>query len=518
MKSQIQFLASIVIIYYLNTTIGFLKPSSFLTISLRRQLLFDNKKNSWRYAKKPPPSKQRNSILPPDSEEDVAEQFLKYFGRKEEPPSMLRKETLKLIDEEVKKNLKWNESAYLDALIKNDVYRTENYWETVNPKYVNRRREAMLKGDMNKVKEIDTNYGELMRLGFQKRLLFESSDLDLDNPEELENNVHGIGHTLVRRAMGVQEDPNVLLKKFQEKNVAERKGLIKYLHPDLLPYYDYFLSLFYKPTLYDIQFPVAVFVLLSMLTLFANPMFSFAFPFVGLVGLMITLLTRNMPKIQENKDEPDYFPTSAVSFSEISIRTTIAIVTPIFAISWLLASIKLNKNLSGVVAMGITAFLTSFFEVYENGSDTGSRWCKATERYSKKAVTAFISDLQNKTRAIDDDEEILNYDPEEEARIKYDMRIQQAQKEVDAIVKKEDKEAFQDYKDWLEEMKPTKFLKLDDPDLTDEIGVEKDFFDTEYFFDPEDKELKEIADAGYKPIPNLEKKTHVTFRNQRSSY
>lgn len=282
---------------------------------------------------------------------------------------------------------KFDEDKLLSSMIKLDVAKTDNYWESTLPKIKKQRMEAAQGSDTMKRIAVDENFINLMNSGFDRKYLLETSDVSSyitkSPPTDL---IVKTAAKLTSDQLELRKSKEEQLKDLKRKKLMERNGIMKLVPQNLHKYIDYVVSLRKDPVGGELARNIGLSGIFSFIVINnARARMAFMYSLIGNLAVMSILLTRNMPKL----DVPIGMDRNkVVNWSQVSFQTAVAI-TFLFAIPCgLLAAglvsflpLAVLTKVKASLAMSIvgSSFFTSFFEVFEEKSKPGWRWKRAME-------------------------------------------------------------------------------------------------------------------------------------------
>jgi len=367
-----------------------------------------------------------------------------------------------------------------------------------------------------------------MHMGLQRRIIFENSNFDFKDPKIAQENIPGITHAVVNSLLHVAKTPQQLIEEYQQKRAEKRSGWAKHLPPKLLAVYDFLVSLKINPSKTELIKSMAAGVLGSAAT-FATKGMRYLGAIGVILSIFITFLSfRNAPSLspqqQMRREPPLNISTFAMATASLICLSIFSLSFAISGIGFYLLPIKnvtvLDKlNLAVIVSIMITAFLSTFFEVYESKSKSGNRWKAAIAGYSEQDIQEFLTKQAQYQRC--------DIPLEQEYQFEYDAENEERNKKIEEYENPKGKKVIAKTQ---AELEADKYLVAWQKDMEDRnkpwkeeitaedlpwLGVKEGFFDNAAKlerFDPDYEEayLEEVYDkvlwreddpvSNYKPI------------------
>ena len=264
--------------------------------------------------------------------------------------------------------------------------------------------------------EIDENFYDLMDMGFDRRLTGEKIKKTSFMPYK---KVTHAAAEITSDTFELKKTKKEQLEALKQMRLQERQKIFRFIPGFLHKYIDYVNSLKVTPDSKE-QRNGLVFSAFFSFIVWANQgaRSSFMYFVVGNLITMSMLLQRGMPKMKLIPGQKRQVGTwSALSF-QTAVCLTLLFTLPSFLLSFLVSGIVPKLDIAGraKAAMIITLFsnsiLSSYFEVFEEKSKSGSRWKKSMKGFSSSDMEAKISSKNGANQKSLDSAFIFPYDPE----------------------------------------------------------------------------------------------------------
>ncbi|KAJ1434141.1 hypothetical protein B484DRAFT_417584 [Ochromonadaceae sp. CCMP2298] len=392
---------------------------------------------------------------------------------------------------EVKHKYKYVERDETASMLAADVARSDTFWDGTFSTTKKKRLTATQEKDLMKRLDIDKNFIKLNKFGFDRRMvdtyegtLEEQAALMLQEEGPSSMVMDSAKMTSDQLELGASKDEQLL--ELQRKQLLNRTGPLKFFPQATHKYFDYLTSLRKDPGPGDLLKNMVVGLIFGTITVINNrARMAFLYSLVGNLGIMSILLARGTPKSNAQMGDRK----AAASWSASSFKTAVG-VTALFATSsalsmFLLMSflpvefgLVLKLRVSMAFAIVSSAYLTSFYEVYEEKSKNGWRW--------KRALEGFLSDdmqVKLKSRVFDERpmNELFNfnYDPQVDDFVgakKYLDDDDESENTAGGTGEVDDSEAESHFENWLVERRdarkdPILAAKAEEPWLGGKKGL-----------------------------------------------
>lgn len=312
-----------------------------------------------------------------------------------------------------------SEEDELAAMRYTDVAMADNFYEGTLPRTKKLRSSAISDNDIQRRVNIDSNFYDLMNMGFERRLASTLSDSPTGRDGRFDSLRKAAQYTESSLELGKSREEQIRDLKRQRLNA--RPGYMKLIPQGLHKYVDYVISMRKQPEQSEMTKNVALGAFFSFV-IWANESArsSFMYLVVGNLAILSSLLTRNMPTreitpgMDKNKKVAGWSSTSfktaaAMTFlCSIGLAGATALITSLIPIA-----AKAKAKAAMVASMTGVSYFTSFFEVFEEKSKNGWRWRKAVEGELPDDVTKQLSeDIFDKDAGELSDMYDYAYDPE----------------------------------------------------------------------------------------------------------
>jgi len=274
---------------------------------------------------------------------------------------------------------KFDETSELNILLKTDVSKAGNFYDSVYAPTKKRREELT---NVEEKIQMDKEYYKLMNLGFNRRVLEERDESDsITGRNMLKFAAIKTGYHL---ELGKSKDEQ--LRDIKKVQLSKRTGVTKFVPQILHKYIDFLQSLRIQPSKQDLFRNGALGCFISFV-IWANmsARSSFMYFVIGNLATISLLLARNMPQV---KLAPGMEKRKVASWSGNAFKAAVAITLLHTAATALVTGLftlllPLNNTVRAKAAMIAsmlgTAYFTAFYEVFEEKSKNGMRWAKSLE-------------------------------------------------------------------------------------------------------------------------------------------
>ena len=310
-----------------------------------------------------------------------------------------------------------SEEDELAALRYQDVALADNFYEATLPRTKKLRSAAISENNIEKRLNIDSNFYDLMNMGFERRLASKNGGMDIGTRDSRFAALHTAAQfTGTSLELGKTKEEQI--KDLRRQRLNSRPSYMKVIPQSLHKYVDYFLSLRIQPEKSELTKNVALGGFFSFVVwVNQSARSSFMYFVVGNLAILSSLLTRNMPSreitpgMDKNKKVAGWSPTSFKTAAAITILTTVGIALMTLAVSMVLP-ITLDSKFKTAMFFSMlgVSYFTSFFEVFEEKSKNGWRWRKAVEGELPDDPTRQLTEGLKETELKDLYE--YEYDPE----------------------------------------------------------------------------------------------------------
>ncbi len=276
-----------------------------------------------------------------------------------------------------------SEEDELAALRYTDVSMADNFYEATFPRTKKLRSAAISANNIEKRLNIDSNFYDLMNMGFERRLASETSETSRDNRFAALRTAAQFTETSLELGKSKEEQ----IKDLKRERLNNRPPYMKVIPAGLHKYVDYLVSMRIEPEKPELTKNVALGAFFSfVIWVNQSARSSFMYFVVGNLAVLSSLLTRNMPSreitpgMDKNKKVASWSPTSFKTAAAITLLTTVGIALMTLAVSMVLP-ITLDSKFKTAMFFSMlgVSYFTSFFEVFEEKSKNGWRWRKAVE-------------------------------------------------------------------------------------------------------------------------------------------
>lgn len=267
-------------------------------------------------------------------------------------------------------------------------YNSQPFWEGPYQKY----REQ---GTGN----FATNFWSLMQTGFERRLYSEQDRFD-SRLNEVKSDIDGTAlldneaRTLSMQ-LSTPESQDEMVQQLKLKKERKSQGLFALAPSVIKPYINYLFANYKKPKTSELQGNLLYGLFFALLIIFDSSGRTMIFTAAGYCALATRILFRNMQSAKPNPDIPA--GRSVLDSIQFSTQSLIAatLITTFFGVSGsmfarLIISLIPGLNRSQLKGMLISAagmipaaVGVSYFEVFEDAANTGSRWKKAQDMSAK---------------------------------------------------------------------------------------------------------------------------------------
>jgi len=292
-----------------------------------------------------------------------------------------------------------------------DAGKADIFYDKILPQYSALHSQAMKRGEYGKAKVLDKNFFDLMQFGFNKRY---NQEL---NPSQ---NIVRNAVVAVKNYLELGKSKEVQLQELKEEELNKRGAWLKIIPPVFHKYFYYFVSLYKIPSAGDMLTNMILGGFFSFIV-FAHQSLrsSLMYYIMGNLLMASTLLTRGIKQRIPQPGEPRKQPGT---WSKNAFRTAIAIVllysaslNLLFNAFFSILPIKLASSFKikySIIASTLSAaYITTFYEVYEEKGKNGWRWQKAMDDALPEAVRERLNDLVYGTRRISQKYD-YDYDPQ----------------------------------------------------------------------------------------------------------
>lgn len=208
------------------------------------------------------------------------------------------------------------------------------------------------------------------------------------------------------------------LKELKKKKIEQRSGIYQMIPQKFHKYLDYLNSLKKSPTPAQIRQNLGLGAIFTFIVLTQSR--KVMFYIIGTLGIMSSLLTRNMPQPKNLPGMPAGANRKVVNWSQSAFKTALAITMFYTLSSGLIAAgvvnlLNLPSKIRLIMAttLASSAYFTLFYEVFEEKSKPGWRWKQAMEGLLPEAMEKELKDqVFSKSSTKMQDEYDFEYDPQ----------------------------------------------------------------------------------------------------------
>lgn len=340
-----------------------------------------------------------------------------------------------------------------------------------------------------------------MQTGFEKKLYTEQDRFDsrlnevitdVDGTALLDNEVRTLSMQL-----STPESQDEMVQQLKLKKERKSQGLFAFAPSVVKPFINYLIANYKKPKLSELQGNLLYGLFFALLIIFDSSGRTVIFTAAGYCALASRILFRNMADAKTNPDAVQG-GRSVLDSIQFSTQSLIAatLITTFFGVSGSflarlivslipgLAKSKMKGPLISAFGMIPAAIGISYFEVFEDVANTGSRWKKAQDIVAK---VDFDSELAATDLSEKDAEQTETYDFEYDPDIDdYPGAAQRYQHDIDIMYNPEKKaeinrELFnpddaKHYEEWEIALKDMQVPPLMPDDVNDNfVGAEDTF-------------------------------------------
>lgn len=293
--------------------------------------------------------------------------------------------------------------------------RADNFYESTFPNWKRRRQAAMLEKNVAKRRMIDDTFNQLMRLGFQRRNFRDSVDSNGDNPNM---SIVLAAAKKTEEMFELSKSKEQQLDELKRRQLKTRSSIMKLVPQGLHKYVDYLQSLRIKPKPSELTRNLGLGAFFSFIVQ-CQPTARHAIMYliVGQLIMVSALLTRNSPQY---KVVPGMERRKPATWSSNSFKTAVAIALSSAGTAFVLVRLMCNLipmpaalrgKLATIASIMSSAYITTFFEVFEEKNKNGWRWNKALKGSLPGEVEASLSAQVFSDKAMVDTYD-FQYDPQ----------------------------------------------------------------------------------------------------------
>ncbi len=276
-----------------------------------------------------------------------------------------------------------SEEDELAALRFTDVALADNFYEATFPRTKKLRSAAISENNIEKRLNIDSNFYDLMNMGYERRLASQS----LETTRDSRFAALRTAAQFTEKSLELGKSKEEQIKDLKRERLNNRPAYMKMVPAGLHKYVDYLLSMRVEPEKSELTKNVALGGFFSfVIWVNQSARSSFMYYVVGNLLILSSLLTRNMPSqtitpgMDKNKKVAGWSPNSFKTAAAITLLTTVGIALMTLAVSAVLP-ITLDSKFKTAMFFSMlgVSYFTSFYEVFEEKSKNGWRWRKAVE-------------------------------------------------------------------------------------------------------------------------------------------
>lgn len=297
-----------------------------------------------------------------------------------------------------------------------DIGRGDNFYESTLSSLKRSRIAFQQEGDVEKRIQLDNNFYELMEMGFDRRLAGESIASGRFQPHV--SGLKGAGG-MVSRFFELNKSRKEQLDELKQTQLENKKGPFKYMPEFLHKYIDYVNSLKIIPKKSE-QTRAFAFSAFFSFVVWANQgaRSSFMYFVIGNLITMSMLLQRGMPQMKLIPGQRQQAGTwSSMAFTT-AVALSLLFIIPSFLAAFFVTAIIPGMDVSArakaAMIFGLfgNAYLSSFFEVFEDKSKNGYRWNKAVKGYLEPNLEAKLNKKVFGKQPNLDSYHLVPYDPD----------------------------------------------------------------------------------------------------------
>jgi len=255
-----------------------------------------------------------------------------------------------------------------------------------------------------------------MEMGFDRRLAGESVSSGLFQPHV--SGLKGAGN-MVSGFFELNKSKKEQLEALKQTRLENKKQLFRFIPEFLHKYVDYFNSLKIVPKKNEQTRSLAFSAFFSFVV-WANQgaRSSFMYFVVGNLITMSMLLQRGMPQMKLIPGQRQQAGTwSSMAFTT-AVALSLLFIVPsslvTFVVSGIIPGLDVSARAKAAMIFGLfgNAYLSSFFEVFEDKSKNGYRWNKAVKGYLEPNLEAKLNKKVFGKQQSLDSYHLIPYDPD----------------------------------------------------------------------------------------------------------